>query len=448
MTEIAVHIENLTKRYKLYAKSSDRLKETFHLFRKKYHHDFYALKNISFEIEKGKTIGIIGQNGAGKSTLLKILTGVLTPSSGSYTVNGKISSLLELGAGFNPDLTGIENVYFNGTVFGFSKQEIDRKLDDILAFADIGEFVNQKVRTYSSGMFVRLAFAVAVQVDPDVLIVDEALSVGDMRFQQKCFRRMREFKESGKTVLFVTHDQGTVTNFCDYVYWIKAGEVFLHGPPARIVKKYVSHMAYGMDTADHEETAVSPEIPVRVPWTSGTSGGEENRGILPMEWEDITGCASFGEGGVRILAVAFHKTDTREKASVLKGGEPVVFSMKIQMCQTLENLGVGISVNDHLGNTVFAIPSFAYESRFPRLEKGTVAICRILFDFPEIKNGQYTVSAAVAEGSLSHHIQHHWVHDAYIVNLSSTDATCTLGTVVVRKSRFVLNTDAGTQFSS
>lgn len=430
MTEIAVHIEDISKIYKLYASPSDRLKETFHFFRKIYHHDFYALKNISFDIEKGKTIGLIGQNGAGKSTLLKILTGVLTPSSGQYTVNGKVSSLLELGSGFNPELTGIENVYFNGALFGFSNREIDEKFDDILAFADIGEFINQKVKTYSSGMFVRLAFAVAVQVDPDILIVDEALSVGDMRFQQKCFRRLKAFKDSGKTVLFVTHDHGTVTNFCDYVYWIKDGVLFDHGVPAKVVKKYISYMSYGMDTNDNVDAVEPTGIPQKT--KSGVGDAKE------IEWEDISSCSSFGEGGVKISDIAMYYRDCKEKIHVIKGGESVTFFMKLHVKQTIENpgIGIGISVNDHLGNTVFAIPSFAYDVKFPKLLAGNSLCCKILFDFPEVRNGKYSVAAAVAEGTLANHFQHHWLHDIYFVEVVNTDLKYSLGTIVIKKSEF------------
>jgi len=184
--DIAIKAENLTKTYRLYDSNLDRLKESLHPLRRKYHHEFNALHDFNFEVKKGETVGIIGKNGSGKSTLLKIITGVLTPTSGSVTVNGRISALLELGAGFNPELTGIENVYFNGTLMGYSKEEMHAKLDDILGFADIGEFVRQPVKSYSSGMFVRLAFAVAINIDPDILIVDEALAVGDIFFQQKC----------------------------------------------------------------------------------------------------------------------------------------------------------------------------------------------------------------------------------------------------------------------
>lgn len=238
MKGIAVSVDNLSKIYKLYTYPSDRLKETFHLFKKKYHKNFYALKNISFDIEKGKTIGVIGRNGAGKSTLLKILTGVLTPSTGNYSVKGKVSSLLELGSGFNQDLTGLENIYFNGSIYGFSRQEIDAKMDDIIAFADIGEFVYQKVKIYSSGMFVRLAFSVAISVDPDILIVDEALAVGDELFQRKCYGRIKELRQNGTTILFVSHGADTVVQLCDQVLLLDQGERLLFGDPKFVIAKY------------------------------------------------------------------------------------------------------------------------------------------------------------------------------------------------------------------
>ena len=197
---IAITINHLTKVYKLYDRPVDRLKESLHPLKKKYHKDFYALNDVSFEIKKGETVGIIGKNGAGKSTLLKIITGVLTPTSGSIHVNGRIASLLELGAGFNLEYTGLENIYFQGTLMGFSHEEMEAKIGEIVDFADIGDFIHQSVKMYSSGMFARLAFAVAINVEPDILIVDEALSVGDMRFQQKCYRKFREFQEANKTI--------------------------------------------------------------------------------------------------------------------------------------------------------------------------------------------------------------------------------------------------------
>ena len=211
---VAVNIKNLTKIYPLYDKPQDRFKEALNPFRKSYHRDFYAMKNLSIDIRKGETVGIIGKNGAGKSTLLKMITGVLTPSSGSIEINGRIASLLELGAGFNPEMTGMENIYLNGTLMGFSDREMDSKIDAILEFADIGEYIHQPVKMYSSGMFARLAFSVSINVEPDILIIDEALSVGDMAFQLKCFKKFQEFQAEGRTILFVTHALDTVIRYC------------------------------------------------------------------------------------------------------------------------------------------------------------------------------------------------------------------------------------------
>lgn len=242
MSGVAISVRNLSKKYLLYDTPQHRLIEALHPLRKKYHHDFNALHDVSFEVNKGEVVGIIGRNGSGKSTLLKIITGVLTPTSGSVQVNGSISSLLELGAGFNPELTGIENVYFNGTLMGYSREEMDNKLDDILAFADIGEFVYQPVKMYSSGMFVRLAFAVAVCVDPEILIVDEALSVGDMAFQQKCLDRLRCLKEKGVTILLVTHDIMLTRNYCEYVVYLQNGAVALIADAETAGEAYIKDM--------------------------------------------------------------------------------------------------------------------------------------------------------------------------------------------------------------
>ena len=217
----AIKVENVTKIYRLYDKPIDRLKESISLTHKSYHRPFYALQNISFQVEKGETVGIIGTNGSGKSTILKIITGVLKPSEGTVEVNGRISALLELGAGFDMDYTGIENIYMNGSVLGFSKEEMDRKLQEILDFADIGDFVYQPVKTYSSGMLVRLAFALAINVEPEILIIDEALAVGDAFFQAKCFHKLEKIKKSGTTILFVSHDIVSVKKLCSRAVWIE-----------------------------------------------------------------------------------------------------------------------------------------------------------------------------------------------------------------------------------
>ena len=238
MSEAAIQVRNVSKMYKLYDKPMDRLKESLGLTRIPKYKEHYALRDLSFEVKNGECVGIIGTNGSGKSTILKIITGVLNPTDGEVKVNGRISALLELGAGFNQEYTGIENIYLNGTMMGFTREEIDSRINDILAFADIGDFVYQPVKTYSSGMFVRLAFAVAINIDPEILIVDEALSVGDVFFQVKCYHKFEEFKKLGMTILFVSHDLGSISKYCDRVVLLNQGQKVAEGRPKRIVDLY------------------------------------------------------------------------------------------------------------------------------------------------------------------------------------------------------------------
>lgn len=250
--EYAISVKDVTKIYRLYEKPIDRLKESLSITHKSYHKDFFALNTISFDVEKGQTVGIIGTNGSGKSTILKIITGVLTPTSGQVEVKGKISALLELGAGFNMDYTGIENIYMNGTMMGYSRKEMDAKLQEILDFAEIGDFVYQPVKTYSSGMFVRLAFALAINVEPEILIVDEALSVGDVFFQAKCYRRMEEIRKSGTTILMVTHDMGSIIKYCDKVVLLNKGEFISEGSAGHMVDLYKKILAGKLDSLMEE----------------------------------------------------------------------------------------------------------------------------------------------------------------------------------------------------
>jgi teichoic acid transport system ATP-binding protein len=236
--DLAVKVSGLTKSYKLYASPRDRLKETFNPFGKTYHKAFNALENLTIEIPRGSTTGIIGRNGSGKSTLLQCICGIVTPTSGEVEVNGRIAALLELGAGFNPDFNGRDNIYMNGAILGLDNESIDARLDDILAFADIGEYIDQPVRTYSSGMFVRLAFSIAIHVDPEILIVDEALAVGDIQFQSRCFDKFHQFREQGTTVIFVTHDLNMVTRYCDQAYLLSHGSIVGQGNPRAVVARY------------------------------------------------------------------------------------------------------------------------------------------------------------------------------------------------------------------
>lgn len=257
--DTVIEIKNITKIYNLYNKPSDRLKEAL-FSRKSRHTEFAALNDVSFDVCKGEILGIIGKNGSGKSTILKIITNVLTPTSGECIVKGKIAALLELGAGFNMEYTGIENIYLNGQMIGFSKEEMDKKLQDIINFADIGEHIFQPVKTYSSGMFARLAFSVAISVDPDILIVDEALSVGDVFFQNKCYRRFEEFRDKGKTILFVTHDMGSVIRYCNRCVLLNAGKKVGEGKPQEMVDLYKRIMVGQWNENEEKNSTIENSI--------------------------------------------------------------------------------------------------------------------------------------------------------------------------------------------
>ena len=270
--DIAISVNDVSKMYKLCDNPMDRLKESLGLSRKKKYKEHYALNHVSFQVHKGETVGIIGTNGSGKSTILKIITGVLSPTGGEVSVNGRISALLELGAGFNGEYSGLENVYLNGSMIGFSREEIDAKLQSILDFADIGEFIHQPVKTYSSGMFVRLAFAVAINIDPEILIVDEALSVGDVFFQAKCYRKFEEFKEMGKTILFVSHDLSSIGKYCDRVVLLNKGEKLAEGGAKEMVNLYRRVLVNQYDDADLEEGAENAEAGQDGQLTDGTAG--------------------------------------------------------------------------------------------------------------------------------------------------------------------------------
>jgi len=406
-----IKVQNVSKIYKLYAQPQDRLKEALHPWRKKYHHDFYALKNIDFEIKKGETVGIIGQNGSGKSTLLKILTGVLTPTDGNYGVEGKISSLLELGTGFNPELSGLENIYFYGSILGFSREQIDAKLEGILSFADIGEFIHQAVKTYSSGMYVRLAFAVAIQVDPDILIVDEALSVGDIKFQLKCFRKFEEFQKAGKTILFVTHDTGAVQNYCSRAIWLNDGVVKEIGEPEAVCKHYMSFMAYGEETKKSETKSNTEMLHA----TSNFSVSSNNTSQIP--WQSVASCESFGDGGAEITHVAFYDKQTNQRLDVLEGGEDVCFSVKGICKKEINDFVFGFMIKDAKGNNIAGMNTLALDK--PLNVQGGDFCADFKFTMPYFRNGDYVIMTSVAEGSQINHIQHHWVHDAYNFKLQS-----------------------------
>ncbi|MCR5626336.1 MAG: ABC transporter ATP-binding protein [Lachnospiraceae bacterium] len=268
MAETVIKVEHLDKMYKLYDHKRHRIIDALGLSKKKLYREHYALRDVSLNVDKGETVGIIGTNGSGKSTILKIITGVLSPTDGNVEINGRISALLELGAGFNMEFTGLENIYLNGTMIGFSKAEIDERLQDILDFADIGEFIDQKVKTYSSGMFVRLAFAVAINIDPEILIVDEALSVGDVFFQNKCYHKFEEFKANGKTIIFVSHDLSSINKYCDRVVLLDKGVKLAEGTPKDMIDMYKKVLVHQIDS-DRSDLLDSGNVT----GTAGKNGG-------------------------------------------------------------------------------------------------------------------------------------------------------------------------------
>ncbi len=396
----AIVVKNLTKVYHLYDNPKDRLKEALNPFKKSYHHDFYALKDVSFEIKKGETVGIIGKNGAGKSTLLKIITGVLTPTSGEVHVDGKIASLLELGAGFNPEMTGMENIYLNGTIMGFTKEEMDEKVDAILAFADIGEFIDQPVKMYSSGMFARLAFSVAINVEPDILIVDEALSVGDVRFQNRCIRKMEQIGDAGATILFVSHDTQAVNKFCHEVIWLDQGAIKEKGVPEKILEDYMSFMTYGMETVREENKEQNNQKEI----------------TSDAKLIDVTGLDSFGEKEALIQAIGFF-SDNGLPVTILKQGEWVRFVCEFTTKIDLFDVGIGVLFKDPLNNDIITFNSYMYKSEIRSVPKDSTNRVEIRFKVPKIFPRNYSVTVALSEGTQQNHIQQHWIHDATSVSI-------------------------------
>ena len=325
-TESAITISHLSKMYKLYSNPTDRLKEALGFSKQKKYTELYALNDVSFDVHKGETVGIIGTNGSGKSTILKIITGVLAPTSGEVKVNGRISALLELGAGFNMEYTGLENVYLNGTMIGFTREEIDARLNDILSFADIGDFINQPCKTYSSGMFVRLAFAVAINIDPEILIVDEALSVGDVFFQAKCYHKFEEFKRQGKTILFVSHDLGSISKYCDRVILLNKGVKRAEGRPQQMVDLYKKLLVNLDDEAEGGKGGNQTSADGRS-GTDALSNGEAEglTGGLPMNPNTV----SYGEKQAEIIQVMTMDANGVVTNSLEKN-QPFTIKMKVR----------------------------------------------------------------------------------------------------------------------
>ena len=388
--EFAVSATKIEKRYKLYERNRDRMLDALGLSGKKERFKFhYALKGVDFEVKKGETVGIIGTNGSGKSTLLKILTGVLTPTAGEVQVNGRISALLELGAGFNMDYNGIENIYLNGTMMGFSKDEIDKKLDDILAFADIGDYVYQPCKTYSSGMFVRLAFAVSINIDPEILIVDEALSVGDVFFQAKCYRKFEEFKKKGKTILFVSHDLSSISRYCDRVYLLNNGEMIGNGSPKEMIDKYKQILA---------------------------GGGQAK--IVETNENDVL---EYGNG--KAFIKDFSITDSKgTKTNAVEKGTEYTVTMKVRIEEDIQGPIFACSVKNVRGIEITGTNTLVSKTFDESVKKGD----EIEISFTQkmmLQGGEYLISLGVTGFENGEFTVYHRLYDILSINVISDSDT-------------------------
>lgn len=382
MNEIAISLENISKCFKRYAKPVDRLKEIL-LPQKNHAQIFWALRDINLNVTRGEALGIIGQNGSGKSTLLQIIAKTLTPTTGEVVVNGRVSALLELGSGFNPEFTGRQNVFFNGQILGLSQQEIATKLDEIIKFAEIGDFIEQPVKTYSSGMFVRLAFAVAVSVNPDILIVDEALAVGDIYFQQKCFERIQELKKLGTTLLFVSHDSTAVYKLCDRAILIESGKALLDGSPKQVIDLYEAKLLKKRDT--HSES-------VEIQIVAKPDSPDQETSSSDQVLEEVI----IQSSEVSVKFVQLLDENGQVVDSVISE-EALQLSIGLLFLQGFDDLHIGFKVRDRTGEVIFETNTFAMREKIGKVYNGTFLEVIFRFHVP-LREGEYTISLGVADG--------------------------------------------------
>lgn len=434
-SEISIRVEGLSKAYRIYPTPTDRLRQAVMprlrrliapLLRAMgrpidpppYFSEFWALRELSFEVAKGETVGIIGRNGSGKSTLLQLICGTLTPSHGQVSVQGRVAALLELGSGFNPEYTGRENVFLNASVLGLTREETIERLDDILAFADIGEFIDQPVKTYSSGMAMRLAFAVVAHVDADVLIVDEALAVGDAYFQQKCFRWLRGFQKRG-TVLFCGHDPGAVISLCSRAIWLDRGVVRMIGPAKQVTDAYglfVHAAAIGLPetsvnlTSSPEAAEAEAEPSSAEPQASATSADE----AFPQGQLEGSG---FGSGLAKVTNVTLTNT-AGQRLGIVPGGQDVVLTIRARADIAMDSVIIGFQLKDRLGQMIFVDNSYARFAATPvAVEAGQSVRADFRFRMPAFSSGEYSLAATIASGTQDEHMIHHFVHEALMVRV-------------------------------
>jgi ABC-type polysaccharide/polyol phosphate transport system ATPase subunit len=409
----AIKVRNLSKKYAIYDRPWDKLRELLDPSDKPLHREFWALEDISFEVESGATLGIIGQNGSGKSTLLQLLAGIMRQTRGDCWVTGKVSALLELGSGFNPEFTGRENVFMNGAILGLDRRQMEQRFAEIARFAEIGDFMEQPVKTYSSGMFMRLAFAVAVNVDPDILLVDEALAVGDLIFQHRCMHRMNQLRDSGKTTILVTHDLGAVTKFCDRALLLDRGRLIEDGNPELVVQKY---RALIFD----RERSYARATPSAAPVSPSPEGSFFFTSDEEMPLVDILPNIDhrFGSGQATILGLELLDERGMPTREVL-GGQRVLVRLSAKIHEDMEAPILGYTIRDRMGVEISACNTSYAGKGLPPLKKGGRVTSDFHVNMPHMAAGSYSLSPAVARGSLAQHDMCDWIDNALVFSLQS-----------------------------
>jgi ABC-type polysaccharide/polyol phosphate transport system ATPase subunit len=408
MSDLAISVREASKVYALYRKPFHRLLEIFHPRGRKYHTPFRALDKVSFELHRGEALGMIGRNGSGKSSLLQLITGIQQPSSGTVQVNGRISALLELGAGFNPEFTGRENVYLNTAIQGISEEDTDARFQRIAEFADIGEFIDRPVKTYSSGMYIRLAFAAAVSVQPEILIVDEALSVGDIFFQQKCMTHMQKMM-AGCTIVLVSHDMHSIVNLCDRVLLLENGRVTFDGDPVEAVSKYTKIL--------HEEQFSGGKQRVERTEKSALPPAAVSAG-LPEDFAEWIKVPSEKRSGVEQAVIEYLSvTCSGKPVNLVQKGDLITIRLLVHAMTDLDELIFGYNVKDRIGNALFGENSLCLNAPAPRLAAG-YSIVEYSFYWPEVYPYKYTITVGIGQGEAAlGHVVQCWAHD--IVSLSA-----------------------------
>jgi lipopolysaccharide transport system ATP-binding protein len=429
--EIAISLRNVSKCFKRYARPVDRLKEIL-LPGKSRSDKFWALQGIDLEVTRGETVGIIGKNGSGKSTLLQIIAGTLTPTSGQVVVKGRVSALLELGSGFNPEFTGQQNVFFYGRLLGLSKKEIEDKFDEIARFADIGDFIDEPVKTYSSGMFVRLAFAVAINVDPEILIVDEALSVGDGIFVHRCMAKIKDFQDSNGTILFVSHDLGSISRLCSRCIWINSGHVKEQGNPAGVSKSYQAWVYEKINDDIRKKSEDSSNLKIEIETKSHMTSVEiqskettENlvkNPFISKEYLGFPNARRFGTGRCEILSLNIFNL-RGEKTGFVMPDETLIISAHIISHDQVKNPIIGFMMFDRLRTDIAGCNTTQCKHQLPEFEKGQIICVNFQIKWPHIKSDTYSLEPAVADGSQENHEMMDWVQSPITLNSGVTDLT-------------------------